>query len=101
MGFRINKLLKKDIRTLYVPQKNVAIPEFDRMSLDYNIHEKSIMINDKIIFQRILGYQEIQDGHLWCVRNKCWICSGWTYALIIWSPYLVYSTSIFEKKGLT
>ena len=55
------------------------------------------MQNDRIIFSRVLGYREIQNGHKWCIRRECWICQGWKYTLFVWSKPLAENSDLYQQ----
>ena len=44
---------------------------------DINIEETNIPVKDQYIYSRVLGRQEIADGHRWVERDICWICEKW------------------------
>lgn len=41
----------------------------ERISLDTCYAEKNIPQNDRFVVSRILGHQEIENGHSWCIRD--------------------------------
>ena len=77
---------KADLRTDFDYGSNFDLAGKERLSIDKCFAEESVPPNDRYIFQRVLGHQEIQNGHKWCLRDICWICEGWSYALFLWSP---------------
>lgn len=32
---------------------------------------------NEIIFSRVLGYDDIEQGTYWCDSTQCWICQKW------------------------
>lgn len=37
---------------------------------------------NEIIFSRVLGHDEIEEGHFWVDSVQCWFCSKWNKCLI-------------------
>jgi hypothetical protein len=82
-----------------VEKKPVSqLADKDRLSLDFTMAERNIPSNDRFVFQRVLGHQEIEFGYKWCFRDECWICAGWRYTLIVWSRTLADSGDLYQSK---
>jgi hypothetical protein len=32
---------------------------------------------NEIVFSRVLGYEDIEQGSYWCDSTQCWICQKW------------------------
>jgi len=39
-----------------------------------------------IIFTRVLGHEDTQEGHYWTDANQCWICCKWNKIEIAFHP---------------
>ena len=57
---------------------------------DFIRHKMDINLNDKYVFTRYLGVQEIVDGHKWQQTDdkSCYLCRRDPYCLFFWSPSL-------------
>jgi hypothetical protein len=88
---------KVDLRSDIVFPTGPELADKNRLALDCCMAESSIPQNDRFIFQRVLGHQEIEHGHRWCIRDECWICAGWKYTCFIWSPSLSVSGDIYQN----
>ena len=51
---------------------------------------------NKTIFTRILGHDEIEQGHYWVDTNQCWICQGWNLIEIKFHP--IEDRALFTKN---
>jgi hypothetical protein len=51
---------------------------------------------NSIVFTRILGYDDIEQGAYWMDACTCWICSKWNYIQINYHP--VNDKHEFNKK---
>ena len=54
-----------------------------KMGIGHENKRKYETINDRIIFYRFLGHNEIQNGHQWRMDTRCWICEKWKYTCVI------------------
>ena len=41
---------------------------------------------EKIIFTRVLGMDEIEDGEIWKDTSQCWVCEKWAKQRIEHQP---------------
>jgi hypothetical protein len=44
------------------------------MNINSSSAEDFINKDDRIIYSRVLGHLEIENGHKWIERDECWIC---------------------------
>ena len=65
---------KVDLRSDIVLPPGQDLIDKSRLSMDQCMAERNIPQDDRFVFQRVLGHQEIQYGHRWCYRDECWMC---------------------------
>lgn len=41
---------------------------------------------NQVIFTRILGHDEIEQGSFWTDCNQCWVCSRWNKLQVSYHP---------------
>ena len=51
---------------------------------------------NEIIFSRILGHEDIEQGAYWVDGTQCWLCQKWAKATIQWN--LQDDKMIFAQK---
>jgi hypothetical protein len=59
-----------------------------------------INMNDRYVFTRYLGVQEIVDGHKWQQTDdkSCYICRRDPYCLFFWSPTLSQDDAYYKQS---
>jgi len=51
---------------------------------------------NEIIFSRVLGHDEIEEGTFWVDTTQCWICHKWNKVTLAY--HLVNDKEIFTQK---
>lgn len=51
---------------------------------------------NEIVFSRVLGNDDIEEGHFWVDTTQCWICNRWNKVIVAYNPH--HDKEIFTQK---